>query len=254
MPGDRGLRPIAHEMVRDGVLELEADPGPIWALRVDGQPVISVVATAEGDNVELADIHLLSDGVAGRAFHAPDGLVFALPRAGPHVDPTTPQEPVRAELAVARGLTFGNLVSSTAQQFGVVTEVTSPLRITGAAVRVRGIPTMTGDAIALDFPNAALAATGAGLSELSFTLTSAPTPVGRAPTAGPAARDVLGYTRSLAARKLASRGLLADVSPIIVTERSAVGCVIRQDPAAGATVAAGGTSASSSASSLSEHQ
>jgi hypothetical protein len=107
-------------------------------------------------------------------------------------------------------------------------------------VHVRGVPTADADTIALDFPNAELAATGLGLSELSFTLKPQgyAAPVTPAPS-GPSIPDLTGYTRELAVRKLAAIGLLPEVSNVVVSLASDEGRVVRQVPAAGSTLTAG---------------
>jgi hypothetical protein len=112
------------------------------------------------------------------------------------------------------------------------------LQWTNANITIKGVPTATEDALGLEFPNAELAAAGTGLSELSFTLK----PVGPATTVppqplGPPLPDLGGYTRDLAVRKLAALHLVAEVRDEITGDRTRVGRVLRQIPAAGQPVA-----------------
>jgi hypothetical protein len=251
-PGDRAVASVGRGEVAGGVLDLDLDLGPVWGLVVDKQPILTFPVQVKGDTIDLGEIRLIEKGVAGHAFHAPDGRVFALPDVeqpanpapspAPSPDPShqPPAEPL-PRVGVKSGLSFSGLVASTAEQLTVVAAAKSPFQVSGASVRVRGVPTITADAIALDFPNPELAASGDGLSELSFTLK----PQGHAaPTnpepAGPSVPDLLGYSRELATRKLATVGLYCEVSSV-VAKASDEGRVVRQIPASGTAVAAGST-------------
>jgi hypothetical protein len=258
---------IGRGVVAEGGLDITAEAGPVWGLLINGQPVVAFPAAVKGDTVDLGEINLLAQGVACPAFHARDGRVFghpftekletALPAPSGETPPTQPPtEPAptlpgdgqtlprdtipREPVALRTGLTFSGLVGSTAQQLGAVTALKSGFNLTGASVRVKGVPTVSEDAIGLDFPNAELAATGAGLSEISFTMRP---PADTAPPvvepAGTTVPDLLGYARELATRKLAAMSLLSDVSSVIVEQAAQEGRIVRQVPGAGTTAAPG---------------
>ena len=150
-----------------------------------------------------------------------------------------PSRPVR-ELTTPRaigtsgGLTFGKLLGSTAEQIGSVVTAGQGVQLANASITIKGVPTATAEAIGIDFPTPELAATGTGLSEVSFTVK----PVGPPPTAtpepaGPALTDLRGYTRDLAIRKLAALRLVAEVRDEVITDQTKTGRVVRQIPAAG---------------------
>jgi hypothetical protein len=235
---------LARGAITKGALEVTAEPGPIWGLLIDKKPILAfpVAASTKDDAADLGQITLYPDGVTAKAFHAPDGKVFGLPAI---TLPTTkgtqpPPVPPTAAPALKTGLTFSGLVGSTAQQLSAIGAVKSGFSLTGASVRVRGVPTTVEDVLGLDFPNADLAASGVGLSELAFTLKpptdTTPTDT---PPSGPTAPDLVGYGQELATRKLAALGLFTDVSSVIVQDPAQVGRVVRQLPAAHASVSPG---------------
>jgi hypothetical protein len=247
VPQGDGITSIGRGKVTRGALTVSAEPGPVWGLLIDTRPVLTFPIKIKDDTIDLGAITLLEQAVPGAAFHAPDGQVFALSAFAVAQTPL-PEAPAtraaaatdpRAAVALKPGLTFGGLVGSTAQQLSAMTERESLFQLAGASVKLRGVPTISNDAIGLEFPNADLAASGVGMSELAFTLTppAAPPP---APTpSGLTAPDLTGYTRDFAARKLATLGLLGDISVVIVAEPSQEGRVVRQVPKAGSTITPG---------------
>jgi hypothetical protein len=244
-PKGRDVSQIGAGKVAQGTLSIEANPGPIWGLRIGGRAVLTTVVSSDGDRTDLGEIVLIADGVAWPVFHAVGGQVFGLPRVA-FVDaalktvtpPGAPTEPAtgRPPVATRGGLTFGALLGSTAQQLSAVATATKALQLSGANITIKGVPTATGDAVGLEFPNAELAAAGTGLSELSFTLRPRgdiePSP-GPGTPSGPTVPDVVGYTRELAARKLAALRLVSEVHEEITADATGVGRVVRQFPKPG---------------------
>jgi hypothetical protein len=235
---------IGRGTVKAGALSATAKDVPVWALRIDGQPVIAIVVSFDGTTADVGEIVLASQPTTWPAFHSPDGLIFGAPRAA------APVQPLRAVVAPTAttgtavgigtrgGLTFGGLLGSAAQQLNSVVSAAEGVQLTSANITIKGLPTATDDALALEFPTAELAAAGTGLSELSFTVKpGAPVGAGTPQPSGPALPDVGGYTRDLAVRKLAALNLVADVRDEITADRTRVGRVLRQIPAAGQPVA-----------------
>ena len=238
VPKGGKLVSIGEGTVKAGELSVESKNVAVWGLRIDGQPIITVVVTADGQTVDVGEIALASAPVKWPVFHASDGLVFGTPRVAGRATPlralTTGTETPTTGIGTRGGLTFGTLMGSTAQQISSVVASTPGVQLSNASITIKGVPTATEDAIGIDFPTPELAAAGTGLSEVSFTVN----PVGPAPTetpepAGPDLPDLRGYTRDLATRKLAALRLVAEVRDEFITDQTKVGRVVRQIPAAG---------------------
>lgn len=226
-----GLSTIGRGTVDRGVLSAEAEEAPVWGLRIDGQPVVATVASFDGQIANVGEIVLVSRGIAWPMFHAADGLVFGTPRVA---RATAIGETTAPRLVATRaGLSFGGLLGSTAQQLNSVVTSTQGLQLTNANVTIKGLPVATEEAIGLEFPNAELAASGTGLSEVSFTVKPLPPPPVPPQPSGPAVPDLRGYTRDLAVRKLTALHFVAEVRDEITADRARVGRVMRQIPAAG---------------------
>jgi hypothetical protein len=232
------LERLAQSEVARGIVEMDVELPAVWAVSINQQPVLTYPVSATSESVDLGEIALLERGLRAAVFHAPEGLVFAVPTRPPASTPS--ETPVRA-VAVSAGLTFGGMVGSTARQLSGLTAGTEEFRVTGASVRVKGVPIVTDEAMALEFPNAELAASGAGLSELSFTL-KGPEAAATTTTTTPSgllAPSLLGYGRELALRKIAALGLFGDVSTVITDAATDAGRVVRQIPPPGDPVAPG---------------
>jgi hypothetical protein len=249
MPKGSEITLLARGKIDQGRFSLEADPGPVWGLRIDGRPVAATVASSDGATADLGDIGLVADGIAWPMFHARDGRVFGVPTAarpsltsdGASGDTSPPPPPTTTDRVVATrtGLTFGGLLGSSARQLTTVATAVKGLSLAGANITIKGVPTATEDAIGLDFPNAELAAAGTGLSELSFVFrpTGDTEPSPQPPTpVGPTVPDVRGYTRELALRKLAALRMVAEARDEITSDATKVGRVVRQFPAPGTAV------------------
>ena len=262
VPSEQGPQEVGQGVVAAGGLSIEAQPGPVWALLIDGRPIVAFAVSADEEAADLGEISMLPQGMPWPAFHAADGLVFGVPSAlrgagrgedSAIGDPTTPPIsprplplPENGGTLPRSGLTVGGLVGSAAQQLSAADLPQSTVRVTGATVRLKGIPTLTEDALGLSFPTDQLAATGAGLSEISFTLRpdigrppSPPPPSTPPAETGPRVPNLVGYTGDLAARKLAAMGVLSEVNHEIVTDPSQAGRVTRHVPAAGAPAPGG---------------
>ena len=229
---------LAEGEVQGGKLALSVDEQvpPVWALAFDGQPVLTFPVKARDDLVDLGEIVTSPDGWPWAGFHAPDGRVFGVPRvllklmAQPGDEPPSiPETPIDFATAVPLRVLLG----SSTQQLAAAATATDRLKLTGATVTVRGLPSGTGGDFGLSFPETELARNANGLSELSFALRpdSARLP-GKptAPEATTALPDLTGYTRDLAVRKLATAGHAVSVASELVTEPRAVGRVVRQTP------------------------
>lgn len=228
----------ASAVIAAGALSLTADPGPVWALTIDGKPVIAVAVKADGEHVDLGDIALVPSGIAWPAFHAPDGRVFGAPRGA--LPAATSARALAATDQPRTTMTFGSLLGSTAQQLSNAAVARTGLNLSGATLTVKGIPIATDDAIGLEFPSAEIATTGVGLTELSFNLKSAPAPATAPPKPkGVAVPDLASYTRELAMRKLAGLGLIGEVTSEAVTDAQNIGRVTRQLPKATALLQPG---------------
>ena len=235
---------IGRGTVKAGVLSATAKDVPVWALRIDGQPVIAIVVSFDGTTADVGEIVLAAQPTTWPAFHSPDGLIFGAPSAAAPVQPLraviAPTATTTTALGIGTrgGLTFGGLLGSAAQQLNSVVATSEGVQLTSANITIKGLPTATEDALALEFPTAELAAAGTGLSELSFTVKSVGPAAAVTPQpSGPVLPDLSSYTRDLAVRKLAALNLVADVRDEITADRARVGRVLRQIPAAGQPVA-----------------
>ncbi len=242
---------IGTGKIVDGALDLKADPGPVWGLRIDGQPIVGVPVSFDGSTIDLGDIDLVRDGVPYRAFHAVNGLVYGLPRTIPS-NTTIPLFSVRRALATniaaspigeRTAIPIGDLFGNTAQQLDVAAK-TVPLRfaLAGATVTLKGVAGVSGDSVGLTLPNSETPPDGTPVSEVSFTIqpkSSAAAPAQTAPAAS-AAPNLVGYTREFAMRKAAAAGFVCEVNNEIVATDLDAGRVVRQLPAAGSDVPRGG--------------
>ena len=241
VPRGAKLVSIGEGTVKDGTLSAEPKNAAVWAVRIDGRPIVTTVASFDGETVDLGEITMAAAPVRWPVFHAPDGMVFGTPFAAAQARSTkgfttAAEEPARA-LATSGGLTVGNLMGSTAQQISSVVTASRDVQLTNASITIKGVPSATGEAISIEFPTAELAATGTGLSEVSFTVKPLGLPPITTPEpAGPPLPDLRGYTRDLAIRKLAALRLVAEVRDEFIPDQTKVGRVVRQIPAAGQSV------------------
>jgi len=246
---------LASGVVSDGALAVTVpDPmPPVWGLTINGQPVIAFPVTASTDSINMGEIVLAPQGLAIPAFHSVQGRVFGAPTGtSPTLaTPATPATPVTRPTAVEssigsavtaqevdflKAVPLRVLFDSTAQQLSSVVDTSQRVKLTGATMTVRGLPTGSGSDLSLQFPNSDLAKNANGLSEVSFGLR--PNVAGAVATKPPPASalpDLSGYTRELALRKLASVGLAATVASELVADPRAVGRIVRQLPKAGTT-------------------
>jgi PASTA domain-containing protein len=249
---------IGKGMITDGVLSADADAGAVWGVWIDKRAVIAFPVSSTAEVVDLGEIVLVGDGLPWPAFHAPDGRVYGVPRAAVAKDasaggsasatPVTSPRMVPIDEPMPRvvsKMTFGDLVGNTARQLAdAATTVRSNFVLSGATVTLKGVPSGTEDAISLEFPTSDVAASGVGLSELSFSIRPTveappPQPTQPAPSGSPVP-DLTGYTRELAVRKAAAAGFIAEVNNAIVTDAAEAGRVIRQRPEAGSALASHG--------------
>lgn len=234
-------RSLAQGVLKGGKLavSVEGTLPPVWALAFDGQPVLAFPVKASDDVIDLGEIVTSPDGWPFPAFHAPDGRVFGVSRAMlewtaqlADARPSTPE----TAIDFAKAVPLRVLLDSSTQQLATVAMAADRLKLTGATVTVRGLPSGSGSDFSLSFPEAELAKNANGLSELSFALRPDVARLRGTPTA-PEPTTVLpnltGYTRDLAVRKLAAAGHAVIVASEVVSESRAVGRVVRQTPPAG---------------------
>lgn len=243
-----GKRRIVRGAVRAGILELSAEPSAVWGLRVASQAVVAFALRATQSSVDLGELVLLREGIPWPVFHATDGKVFGLPRAlhGLFAETSvraTPRADTVGNVAAARAsMSFADAFGSAARQLNTAANLQKGLALTGATVKLKGVPTTSEAAIGLEFPSLELAATSQGLSELTFSLKSSgggPTPSPDVPT-GPPVPNVEGYTRDLALRKLSAAGFASETNIELVKPAESAGRVVRQIPRAGSASSPGG--------------
>jgi hypothetical protein len=193
--------------------------------------------------VDLGEIALTTEPVRWPIFHAPDGMVIGMPG---HVLSARPLRALTAAAAETSttgigtrgGLTFGKLLGSTVEQISSVVTAGTGVQLANASITIKGVPTATEEAIAMEFPTPELAAAGTGLSEVSFTVKPVgPPPIDKPEPSGPGLPDLRGYTRDLAIRKLGAVHRVAEVRDEIISDPAKAGRVVRQIPAAGQSVA-----------------
>jgi hypothetical protein len=233
---------ISSGELLDGLLSVETpDSLPsVWALRVNGQPVVAFPVRADKDSVDLGEITLKPDGLSWPVFHADNGIVFGVPTAALNLAPFMAAPPL-PQIEVGQPVPVGLLFDSVAKQFARVPPGPQGFKLTSATVTVRGLPSGSGDGFSLEFPTSELARNATGLSELSFGLRPEPNVLSSPPMPqeGLTTPDVSGYTRGFALRKLASLELTATFVDEVVTDPTGVGRVIRQSPKAGDSVEIG---------------
>lgn len=243
MVGPSGV--LGRGKVVNGSFSLSAEPTAIWGLLIDGNAVVAAVASVQDQSVDVGEIVLFSKGVPMDLFHAKGGLAFGAPLSlltgSRALRAAVPSAAAAATPSTKTSVSFGNLVGGVALQLGKIPSGDSGLQLQDAKISVKGVPTTTDDAVGLTFPSEEVAATGVGLSELTFTLK----PKGPA-TEQPSTSsgnvtvpDLKGYTRDLAVRKLAKLGLLADTVGQIVKASKDAGRVLNQSPAGGAATPPG---------------
>lgn len=216
--------------IENGEAKFEAEPVPIWGLFVDHNPVLALPVATEAEDVDLGEVVIVPKGVTLGVFHALNGKVFGLPRSLLELGKAV-EDPLTKP-----GMSFGDALGSTAKQLSEAFSFEDKFALTGANVRLKGLPTSSDTSIGLDFPSAELAKTALSLSELSFSLRPKPLVPLNAPPPPPQGTqllDVAGYSRELALRKLATAGYLTEVVGEVVDVPEDVGRVVRQLPPAG---------------------
>jgi hypothetical protein len=240
-PKGTDVAAIATGKLAQGSFSIEATPGPVWGLRINSRPVLAVVISSDGERTAgLGEIVLADAGIAWPAFHAADGRVFGLPRVPFVVTALAGGGQTTTRVETKTGLTFGAMLGSTAQQLNPVVVQRSGFRLAAANIVIKGVPTATQDAIGLDFPNAELAATGAGLSEIALSLKPQGDTTQDSGTGGagqPTVPGVIGYTRELAVRKLTAASVPSEIHEEVTTDAAKAGRVLRQFPSAGTPIA-----------------
>jgi len=247
---------IGTGKVVDGLLDVSAEPGPVWGLRVDGQPIVGFPVSFDGSRIDLGDIDIVREGVPWPAFHAVDGRVYGVPRAiqSKPAATTTLRSALGVRLPLATGtatlsmgernaIPIGELYGNTAQQLDVAVRVpASRFSLAGATVTLKGVAGVSGDALGLKLPTPDAPPDGAPVSEVSFTIqprsSAAPSTPQTAPMAA-AAPNLVGYTREFAIRKAAAAGFFTEVNHEIIATDVDAGRVIRQLPPAHAAVPSG---------------
>ncbi|MDR0788188.1 MAG: PASTA domain-containing protein [Gemmatimonadota bacterium] len=239
---------IGQGSVRNGQLVVDANDAMIWGLLINELPIVTIPvkvvdAASKAAEIDVGDITYMANGISGNVFHAKNGRVFGVPsflykqvtseETPPVVDTPTNTNTV----SLVKGLTVSNLLGSTAQQIGQVSTAVSGLTLKAATVQLKGVPTVSETAaVGLDFPNAQLAASGAGLSQLTFVLGPMTAGVATPDTTGVRMPDVTGYTRDLAGRKLATLDNAVEFSQEIISSEAEHGRVVRTIPAPRATL------------------
>lgn len=254
--GPRGSRTVVlgRGRVEAGRLQVTAELGPVWGLRIDGRAVLSWPLALAGETLELAPLQLRAAPVVLPVAHAVrstvwgwpaalDGASDAAPRPAA-ADAPVPGRPPLAAAALRPGVPIGTLLGNAATQIREVSLADSGFQLGTTSLKLTGIASSDGDTIGIKFPELAeeLAA-GSAMSELSVSFTppaqppAPPAPV--APT--PLVPDVVGYTRALALRKLAAQPYTAQVRTAGVADAALAGQVLRQLPRAGEPLVAGST-------------
>lgn len=258
--GLRGSRMvvIGRGRVEAGRLQVDAELGPVWGLRIDGRAVLTWPQLLDGDTLQLAPLRLRTAPVVLPVAHALRSAVWGWPTAldaradaAPRpaatdatVTTRPPVQPTTATAALRPGVPISTLLGNAATQIREVSLVDSGLQFGTTSLKLTGIASSDGDVIGIKFPELAeeLAA-GSAMSELSVTFTSpGPPPAPPAPVAPtPLVPDVGGYTRELALRKLAAQRYTAQVRTAGVADVALQGKVLRQLPRAGEPLVAGST-------------
>jgi hypothetical protein len=226
----------------------------VWGIWINRRAVVAFPVSVEGEVVDLGEIVMVPDGLPWPAFHAEDGRVYGIPRAAQALasapGPAPPDPPVDPKPLptgdplprLTSRMTLGEMFGSTARQLAVASNtVSSNFTLAGATVTLKGVPSATQDAISLEFPTPEVAATGVGLSEISFSIRpKVETPAAEPAHPGTTVPDLIGYTRELAIRKAVAAGFITEINNEIVGDAANAGKVIRHLPRPGAALASGG--------------
>ena len=249
--GPRGTRMVVlgRGQVEAGRLQVEAELGPVWGLRIDGRAVLTWPQALEADTLRLVPLRLRTAPVVLPVVHALRSAVWGWPAALDAVAEAVADAPaaaraVPAAAALRPGVPISTLLGNAATQIREVSLTDSGLQLGTTSLKLTGIASNNGDVIGIKFPELAeeLAA-GSAMSELSVSFTppaqppAPPAPV--APT--PLVPDLGGYTRALALRKLTALRYSAQVRTAGVADASQQGKVLRQMPRAGEPLVAGST-------------
>lgn len=243
-------------------LEFDRPPLPVLGLRVDDRSVL-VHPRVAGDALDLGTLVLADEVLLETTAFPCDGACHGLPvelappasvdeGAGDDVSEEAEVEGREAEpvdTTARRSASLAEVVQDTSRQLGDATASRSAggFQITGATVAIKGVVTTDeNDALQLGFGGGD---DGAAMSTITLQLT--PEDEGELPDDaagassddGPLAPDLRGYTRSLAERKLAARGLRAAVHGITIDpegpQAGLAGRVVQQRPAPGTPSPAG---------------
>lgn len=227
---------VISEWTKDGNLSFGVQKlAPTWGLRIDGKPVLAVVQSTASGDADLGTIELFARPVAFQLFHTPDGLIYGAskppPPKDPNVDIVTFSKP-----SVTVGIT--DMLESATEQIAKGSLASSSLALTSATLKVKGLATAVEDGFAFHLPALQdLIGAQANLSEVSVSFRPPAPEESRGSTPSAIVPDLSGYTQELAQRKLAAAGFIADLASEAVDDSTQDGRVVRQLPAAGASLA-----------------
>jgi hypothetical protein len=215
--------PILDGAINLGELTGELDPAKLGlqAISTAGATPSSKAATAETSKAATAETSRAATAETSRA--------------------TSEAQPAAPLSTTSRTLSISDVVAGTGAQIDDARTSVSSLGVSVGEVRltVRGAATTTeAGAVALDLG-------ASGTTDTLSTLEASyhpSTPSGTgAPTGGATLPSLIGYTPTMAERKLAALGLGARLASISVASAAEIGRVARTLPAAGQAVAPGST-------------
>lgn len=241
---DGHLKVVAIGKVENGRLSVEGDVESIWTISINEQAIISWPARDFGEFIELSPIQMLDVPAKVPVLHSTRAEVWGLPIGVTASSGTaTPPPPAPPPATDIPPVAFSQLVSNAAQQIQLASRSNVGLQLGAASLKLTGLASSSGDGLAMKFPKTTeeLAA-GAAMSQLAVSFVAPSTNVPPPETgAAPRTPNIIGYTKELALRKLASKGYGAQVRYAVVADANVEGTVVRQQPAAEQALSAGAT-------------